>query len=72
MLGALMNDVLDQEMLNVDHQWNAMMAYYAFKILPAEIDQIHRNRFEMTQQGLSSIQEFARASVVRTQQEHRI
>ena len=60
LLGALMNDVLDQEMLNVDHQWNAMMAYYAFKILPAEIGQIHRNRFEMTQQGSSSIQEFAR------------
>ena len=55
-----MNDVFDQDMLHVDHQWNAMMAYYAFKILPAEIGQIHRNRFKTTYQGTSSIEEFAR------------
>ena len=60
LLGALMNDVFDQDMLHVDHQWNAMMAYYSFKILPAEISQIHRNRFETTYQGTGSIEEFAR------------
>ena len=58
--GALMSDVMDQEMLHIDHQWNAMMAYFAFRILPAEIAHIHRNRFEMTQQGTLGIQEFAR------------